>query len=59
VPTVGAATVTKKNGTIASILVAIFLVVAALIDLRIAAAIAAVYLIGFAINRVLSKRRKQ
>jgi hypothetical protein len=53
------ATLKQRNEAIASVLAAIFLAVAAFIDLRIAAAIAAVYLIVLTTSRMLSKRRKQ
>jgi hypothetical protein len=54
-----AAMLRQRNEAIASVLAAIFLAVAAFIDLRIAAAIAAIYLIILTTSRLLSKRRKQ
>jgi hypothetical protein len=46
----------SESGTKINVLVAILLVILALIDLRISAGLAAIYLIAYAINRL--RRRK-
>ena len=50
---------TQKTEAVVSVFAAVFLVVAASINLKIAASLAAIYLVAFTVIRMLSKRRKQ
>ena len=50
---------TQKTEAIVSMFAAVFLVVAAFVNLKIAASMAAIYLVALTVIRMLSKRRKQ